>query len=263
MRALVIASVLVGCKPGATEAPQRPGPTVASMTDPHVAPVIEPLAVANKPGREAVGPFEATMMPGRTVWYALPRDFEEHRLVAGLHGQCGGPSYACGSWMDAGIERGFVVCPTGNEHCTSPIGPPSWDESFALMDQDLEKGIAVAQAKVDGGISRGDSVLVGYSRGGWAAIEIAPMHPGRWPYLVLIEADVYINKAYLQAAKVRAVAMVAGEWGTELPGEKKSVDEMKAAGYPAELFVMPKTAHLYSSNFEDVMRDAFAFVLAH
>jgi hypothetical protein len=213
--------------------------------------------------REVIGPFEAPMMPGRTVWYALPRPLDEHRLVAHIHGQCGGPSYACGNWIDAGTERGFMVCPTGNEHCNSPIGPPMWDESFTLMDQDLERGITVAQGKVDGGISRDDSVLTGFSRGGWAAIDIVRMHPGRWPYLVLVEADVTINKPYLEAAKVRAVAMIAGEWGTELPGEKKSVDDMKAAGYPAELFVMPKTAHLYSTNIDDVMRQALAFVLAH
>ncbi len=138
-----------------------------------------------------------------------------------------------------------------------------WDESFTLMDQDLERGIAVTKGKVDGGISRDDSVLTGFSRGGWAAIEIVRMHPGRWPYLVLVEADVTINKAYLEASKVRAVAMVAGELGTELPGEKKSVDAMKAAGYPAELFIMPKTSHLYSTNIDDIMRQALTFVLAH
>jgi pimeloyl-ACP methyl ester carboxylesterase len=212
--------------------------------------------------REVVGPYEAVMLPGRNVWYALPRALDQRRLIAHLHGQCGGPSYACAAWLDAGVERGFMVCPTGNEHCTSPIGPPMWDESFTLMDQDLERSIAVAQAKLDGGFTRDDAVLGGYSRGGWAAIEIVHMHPGRWPYLILIEADVTVTKAYLEASKVRALAMVAGEWGTELPGERKSVDDLKAAGYPAELFVMPKTAHLYSTDIDDVMRQALAFVLA-
>jgi predicted esterase len=203
------------------------------------------------------------MLPGRSVWYALPRALDEHRLIATLHGQCGAPSYACGTWIDAGTELGYMVCPTGNEHCTSPIGPPMWDESFVLMDQDLERGISIAQKKLDGGIARDDEVLVGYSRGGWAAIEIISYKPGRWPYLILIEADVTIKKTYLDACKVRAVAMIAGEHGTELPGEQKSVDALKAAGFPAEMFVMPNTAHLYSANIDDVMRHALAFVTAH
>ncbi len=239
-----------------------PSPSHSQAPAPTQTPVAE-IVDAGKPQREDIGPYEAVMLPGRNVWWALPREEDNHRLIAGLHGQCGGPSYACGTWLDAGAERGFMVCPTGNEHCTSPMGPPSWDESFALMDQDLELAIKIAQKKTDGGFTRDDEVLTGFSRGGWAAIELVRMHPGRWPYLILIEADVTINKAYLEASKVRSVAMIAGEWGTELPGEKKSVEAMKAAGYPAELFIMPKTAHLYSTNIDDVMRQALAFVLAH
>jgi pimeloyl-ACP methyl ester carboxylesterase len=202
------------------------------------------------------------MLPGRPVWYALARAEDNHRLVAHLHGQCAPPVYSCGQWLDAGVDFGTMVCPTGNEHCNdSGIGPAMWDESFALMDQDLEKGIAVVRRKT--GLSREGAILTGFSRGGWAAIDLVRRHPGRWPYLVIVEADVTINKAYLEASKVRAVAMVAGELGTELPGERKSVEQMKADGYPAELFVMPHTAHLYSTNIDDVMRRALAFVTAH
>lgn len=257
---------LTACQTAASTPTPGPARTQTSAsTQPAVqdAEANAQIVDAGKPQRENIGPREAVMLPGRNVWWALARDEDEHRLIAGLHGQCGGPSYACGSWLDAGTERGFMVCPTGNEHCTSPIGPPSWDESFALMDQDLELAIKIAQKKTDGGFDREGSVLVGFSRGGWAAIDLVRMHPGRWPYLILIEADVTINRAYLEASKVRAVVMIAGEWGTELPGEKKSVETMKAAGYPAELLVMPKTAHLYSANIDEIMRNALDFVLAH
>jgi hypothetical protein len=257
-------TLLTACQTSAASPTPTPTPTPTQTPTP-VASASAPTEIvdAGRPQREKIGPFEATMLPGRNVWYALPRDEDEHRLIAHLHGQCGGPSYACGNWIDAGVERGFMVCPTGNEHCTSPMGPPMWDESFALMDQDLELGIKIAQKKTDGGFTRENEVLTGFSRGGWAAIDLVRMHPGRWPYLILIEADVTINKAYLEASKVRSVAMIAGELGTELPGERKSVEAMKAAGYPAELFIMPKTAHLYSANIDDVMREALSFVLAH
>lgn len=213
--------------------------------------------------RDAIGPFQPNASDGRPVWFTLPVRNDEARLIAHLHGQCAPPVYSCGQWLDAGAARGFVVCPTGNEHCTSPIGPAMWDESFALMDQDLERAIAVAAKKTDGGFSREGAVLTGFSRGGWAAIELVRMHPGRWPYLVLIEADVTATLAHLQASKVRALAMIAGEWGTELPGERKTVDALVAQGYPAKLFVMPKTAHLYSANIDSIMADALDFVLSH
>jgi len=233
-----------------------PAPPASAAEAPEAAP--PPAAT-----RDAVGPFEAPMLPGRTVWYALPRMLDEHRLVAHLHGQCAPPVYSCGQWLDAGVERGFLVCPTGNEHCTSPMGPAMWDESFALMNQDLERGIAVVERRTDGGIARDDAVLTGFSRGGWAAIEIVGMHPGRWPHLILIEADVTITKAILDRAQVRSVAMIAGEQGTELPGERKSVEQLVAQGYPAELLVMPGTAHLYSTNIDALMREALDFVLSH
>lgn len=211
--------------------------------------------------RDAIGPHEANMMEGRTVWWAEPRRKDETRLIAHLHGQCAPPVYSCGQWLDAGAAHGYLVCPTGNEHCTSPIGPAMWDESFALMDQDLERGIAVVSKKTDGGFARDGAVLTGFSRGGWAAIELVRMHPGRWPYLVLIEADVTATLAHLKASKVRALAMIAGEQGTELAGEKKTVEALVQQGYPAKLFVMPKTAHLYSTNIDALMSEALDFVL--
>lgn len=268
MRAAVLLFAMTACRtatPAPTATATAGSDAVTAPPPPSSAPVAPPSAsAAPVPTREAIGPFESWMLPGRTVWYALPRAEDQHRLVAHLHGQCAPPVYSCGSWIDAGADFGFMVCPTGNEHCNdSGIGPAMWDESFALMDEDLEKGIAVVERKTDGGVSRDGAVLTGFSRGGWAAIDLVRRHPGRWPYLVIVEADVTINKAYLEASKVRAVAMIAGERGTELPGERKSVEEMQAQGYPAELLVMPGTAHLYSANIDDLMRQALAFVTAH
>ncbi len=275
MRRLAAALIsLAGCKGAAATAPFDPVARAAAIVPGDAAaeasaaiaaekPDPEPPPVATAETRDAVGPFELPMMPGRNVWYARPRTVGERRLIAHLHGQCAHPSYSCGQWLDAGIERGFVVCPTGNERCGSPIGPPQWDESFALMDQDLERGIAAAsRAEGDGGISRAGSVMTGFSRGGWAAIDVVRRHPGRWPFLIVIEADVTMNAALLRAAKVERVALIAADHGTELAGERSTVDALKAAGFPAELFVMPGSWHLYSTNIDAIMRQALAFVLA-
>ena len=54
------------------------------------------------------------------------------------------------------------------------------------------------------------------------------------------------------------VALVAGEVGTEIAGERKTVEALMQAGFPARLFVMPGVAHLYSENMEQVMADALA-----
>jgi dipeptidyl aminopeptidase/acylaminoacyl peptidase len=130
------------------------------------------------------------------------------------------------------------------------------------MDRDLEQSIARVEAAHPGALDRDGAVLTGYSRGAYAVPVIAGMHPGRWPYLVLIEADATLGLESLRRAGVRAVALVAGERGTEIAGMRKTAERLTRAAFPARLFVMPNTGHLYSDNMEEVMHDALAFVLA-
>lgn len=225
------------------------------------------------PSPEAIdGPHEDLRLEaGRPIFYARARDAAAPaRLVGHLHGMCGAPSYACGKWVGAGTELGFMVCPTGNARCgDSAIGPPSWESSAGwldlvrTMDADLEAAIAKVGKKHPGGFGRDGAVLTGYSRGAYAAAPIARLHPGRWPYLVLIEANVPLAAASLRASGVRAVALVGGEQGTEIAGQQKSLSELEAAAFPAKLFVMRRTGHLYSDDMEEVMHAALAWVTAH
>jgi predicted esterase len=211
------------------------------------------------------GPHEQLSLgPGRPIWYARSPS-GSRRLVAHLHGMCGPPSYACGKWISAGTEAGVLVCPTGNARCgDSNIGPPSWEapswpELVTAMSQDLEASIAKVKAKIP--IDRDDAVLTGYSRGAFAAAVIATTHPGRWAHLLLIEANAPLRAEALLRARVRNVALVAGERGTEHAGMKKTADALTAEGYPAKLFTMRNTGHLYSDDMEQVMHEALTFLL--
>jgi dipeptidyl aminopeptidase/acylaminoacyl peptidase len=130
------------------------------------------------------------------------------------------------------------------------------------MDTDLERSIAIVLARHPRSIRRDGAVLTGYSRGGYAVPFIAGMHPGRWPFLLIIEADATLDPASLRRARVRAVALVAGELGDQIAEMRKTANALVAASFPARLFVMPRTGHLYSGNMEDVMREALAFLLA-
>ncbi len=209
---------------------------------------------------------------GRPVYYAMPKDRDAlgpFRLVGHLHGMCGAPTYACGKWIGAGTDVGVMVCPTGNARCgDSPVGPPSWEaptwpELVALMDRDLETAVAKVEAKRPGTIRKEGAILTGYSRGAYAAPGIARRHPNRWQHLVLIEANVSLTADALRSAGVRSVALVAGEQGNEIAGMRKTQLALEDAGFPAQLFVMRRTGHLYSDDMENVMHDALAFVLAH
>lgn len=209
--------------------------------------------------RRAVGPFEIPLTSTRKVFYAAAPEPSRRRLIANLHGVCNPPGYACGYWTHAASERGFLVCPEGNTTCGAG-GPPSWDESFAEMDRDLERAIDAVDGATGGALAREGAILTGFSRGAWAAPAIAAMHPGRWRYLILNEADVTLTRAGLEAAGVEAVVLMAGEWGTQLAGERATVERLQREGVRAKLIVMPKAGHYYSANIDALMGEAMDFV---
>lgn len=219
------------------------------------------------------GAQSVLLTPDRPILYARPlparaAGASPWRLVGHLHGICHPPSYSCGKWLGAAIDVGVLVCPTGNARCgDAGVGPPSWEaatweELVRAMDGDLERSIAKVEAKHPGSIRREGAVLTGWSRGAFAAPVIARAHPGRWPYLVLIEANVPLSAASLRKAGVRAVALLAGEKGTEIAGERKTQEALEAAGFPARLFVMEGVAHQYPDDMDRLMADALAYVLS-
>lgn len=237
-------------------------------------PVPQGSAPASSLPRSVDGPRSLALTPDRSIFYALPGDparagARPWRLVGHLHGICHPPSYSCGKWLGAAVDVGVLVCPSGNARCgDSANGPPSWEaptweELVATMDADLERSIAKVEAKHRGSIRRDGAVLTGWSRGAFAAPVIARMHPKRWPYLVLVEADVPLSAATLRKAGVRAVALLAGEKGTQIAGERRTQAALEAAGFPAKLFVMQKVAHLYPDDMDGLMGEALAFVLSY
>jgi hypothetical protein len=259
--------------PGAGQSSSVAAPSEAAGATPDaraVAPAPAPLT------ERTDGPHELPLAPGRTIFYAAPRESsvsragpKPWRLVGHLHGICYPPSYSAGRWLGAAVDVGVLVTPTGNAHCgDAGIGPPSWEapsweELVAIMDGDLERSVAKVEAKHPGSIRRDGAVLTGFSRGAYAAPVIARMHPGRWPYLVLVEANVPLSVATLRKSGVRAVALLAGELGTEIAGMRKTQAELEQAGFPARLLVMPRVGHLYPDDMDRIMGEALDFVLAH
>lgn len=241
-------------------------PASASLAPPPTTPT-PPQITTREIGPYEV-PFEAAGVANakdRHVYFVVSRTKEEKkpaRLLANLHGVCNPPGYACGYWVEAAASTGFLVCPSGNSRCGGAKGPPTWTESFPQMDSDLEKAIALVESKYPGEISREGSILTGFSMGAYAAYMIAQKHPGRWPYLILNESDVPLERAALEAAGVKAVALIAGEIGSQVAGERKTATRLEKQGYPARLWVMKGAGHHYSADIDNIMAEAIAFVLS-
>jgi len=258
MRALLaLALCACACSTPTPLPTPTPTPTPAPAHSLALAPLLE--AALPRP----IGPFERPFVGKRTVYFAIPRvPGENHRLIANLHGMCNPPGYACGYWTAAGSDAGFLVCPSGNSSCgPGAFNAPTWTEGDEAIDGDLERAIAVVESQYPGEMTRNGAVLTGFSRGAYAAAHIAVMHPGRWPYLLLTEADVPVDAGALRAAGVRAVALVAGEIGSQVGGERRTARNLTTHGLRARLWVMPKAGHYYSANIDDIMREALAWLV--
>jgi hypothetical protein len=251
---------LAACKGAATSV--RPDADVDRVAADAAVPLPPPPSAPPRPPPRAIGPFELPFDATRTVFYVVPPDASgRHRLLANLHGVCNPPGYACGYWVTAASQTGFLVCPSGNGRCGGASGPPTWTEPVAAVDADLEKAIALVDARYPGEIDREGAVLTGFSLGAYTAVQIARNHPGRWPYLILNEADVALDAAQLRAAGVKAVALLAGEKGSQVAGERRTAERLAKQGFPARLWVMKGAGHHYSADIDALMAEALAFVI--
>lgn len=255
MKRVACLTALFACRrpeaPPADAAPREAAPPPAISA--------APATIDAGPAEREIGPYEVPLVGTRKVYYVVPRSTRKPaRLLANLHGVCNPPGYACGFWVEAASKAGFLVCPEGDGACGGTI--PTWTEPPAKIDEDLERAIAVVESRHPGEVERGGAVLTGFSLGAYAAAEIAKKHPGRWPYLVLTEADVPLDAPTLRAAGVRAVALVAGEFGTQIAGERRTAEKLARQRFPAQLWVMRGAGHHYSADVDDVMAAAVAFV---
>ncbi|MCC6526335.1 MAG: hypothetical protein IT373_27055 [Polyangiaceae bacterium] len=206
-------------------------------------------------------PFVGT----RNVYFVVPSSRDRpQRLLAMLHGLCNPPAYACGLWARAASERGFLVCPSGDGSCgPAAYDAPTWTEPFDKMAADLDLAVATVEARYPGEIRREGGILAGFSRGAYAAPEVVERSPGRYRYLLLVEADVQLSAARLRAAGVRAVALLAGELGTQHRGEARTAAALAAGGLPARFWPMRGAGHWYSEDIDALMREATGWLLSH
>jgi hypothetical protein len=59
---------------------------------------------------------------------------------------------------------------------------------------------------------------------------------------------------------VKAVALLAGEWGSQIAGERATVEKLRAQHFPARFWTMAKAGHYYSSDIDALMGQAIDWV---
>jgi pimeloyl-ACP methyl ester carboxylesterase len=177
-----------------------------------------------------------------------------------LHGMCSVPEAECPSFVDGATPYGWLVCPRGPSPCADADGA-SWVWPFDLNAQGIEETLARVRelhpGEVD--VSRG-RVLVGFSLGALAAMQLAHDGNGRYAGLVLVGAEVYPNAALLSEAGVLRVVMAAGEQDMMRAHMVQQAALLDAQGIPTRFISLGDVGHAYPDDIDERMAEAIAWV---
>jgi pimeloyl-ACP methyl ester carboxylesterase len=170
--------------------------------------------------------------------------------TAFLHGQCSSGHGYLDSFEFTAAARGAAVAPDGDLGC--PDGRRrTWSRDLDGIDELIASSFALAASDPD----PRRVTLVGYSLGASRAEQIARRHRQRYDALVLIGAPNVPSPRGL--THLRGAAMLAGEHDKQSL-MRRGVQAFRAAGIPAEFFVLPRAAHgQMGPDAERVMRDVF------
>jgi predicted esterase len=243
--------------PPATQAHADAPPAPASEA---VAAPVPPPETETEPARP-VEPFTISDEQGRPIEVYPPLGTASREpLVVMLHATCMQPAAVCNWFGEAGRDTGWLVCPSGNGTCG---GEPDWEGSGRTKGAFLERAIARVEEQVGPFGDEQPGVLIGWSRGAFAARDILvarrDLVARRFRGLVLIAAQVAPDAATLRAAGIHRVVMAAGDYDMSRPMMMGAIDALRRAKMEARFVSLGKIGHVWPTNFETTMREPIAW----
>lgn len=273
---LLIASV-VGCatRSGAREAkPDHAAATAATVAAPSVAAAgSAAISVTNSRARPAIAapppprePFTLSDEQGRPIDIYPPVSTEPRSpLVVVLHATCMKPASVCDWFGSAGRDSGWLVCPSGNSTC---YGEPDWHGPGPVKAAFLLRALDKVEERIPALMSDRPGVLIGWSRGAFAARDILDAIPGapqfaslagRFSGLVLLAAAVRPDIKKLRAVGVARVVMAAGDSDGARPVMKAAAAALREGGLEARYVSLGRIGHVWPEDFEARMREPIAW----
>ncbi|MCC6525708.1 MAG: hypothetical protein IT373_23870 [Polyangiaceae bacterium] len=178
-------------------------------------------------------------------------------LVVMLPGACGEAHPVCERWRASSSARGWLVCPDGPSACED--GEPDWHGDPLAQAAYLDAAVAEARGAY-GRLGSGEDVLMGFSRGAFAARDIALAQPGRWPKLVLVGAALRLDPAAVRAAGIEAVVLAAGELDSAHGSMVGATARLAASGIPARFLGLGPIYHQLPHDFARYVDEALAWL---
>ncbi len=261
---MVVVGVVACARSRPPEIELKPPPAGALSTV--TAPVASGTAVAALAPEPPKEPFTLRDERDRAIEVYPPITQQPHApIVVFLHATCMQPSSVCDGFGSAGRDPGWLVCPSGNSTC---YGEPDWHGSGPEKASFLASALARVEAHIPSFVDERPGVLIGWSRGAFAARDILDAAVSdaksaslakRFRGLVLIAAHVAPPAAKLKQAGITRVVMAAGDHDMAKPTMTTAVEALRKGGLETRFVSLGPIGHAWPNDFETRMREPIAW----
>jgi predicted esterase len=164
----------------------------------------------------ALGPPAMLDVPHEApAFYYPPRAKGPRPVIVWLHGRGGNPEADCQKWAKVATEIGWLLCPSGPENRGG--GARGWNNSWPAAKRSVDNALAAFFAMAGKRAKKSGNILIGFSEGAYAAMNIGVREPdlfNRW--LILAANDVYwgmegASELKKNRRKIRRIYLLTGE----------------------------------------------------
>lgn len=174
--------------------------------------------------------------------------------VVYLHGVHGLAERGCPHMRNGASAVGWLVCPEAIEK--DEAGMYSWGADVFEQSAVVASALKAARAQ---GASAKPGVAVGFSQGGFVAIDLVNARLAKFRGLVILGADVHPSPKALKAAGVARIALGAGKTDATYASLQEETSRLASEGIDARFFDLGDVGHTYAAENTDALRTAIAW----
>jgi len=174
--------------------------------------------------------------------------------VVYLHGVHGLAERGCPHMRNGASAVGWLVCPEAIEK--DDAGMYSWGADVFEQSAVVASALKAARAQ---GASAKPGVAVGFSQGGFVAVDLVNARLAKFRGLVILGADVHPSPKALKAAGVVRIALGAGKADATYAALQEETSRLASEGIDVRFFDLGDVGHTYAAENTDALRTAIAW----
>ncbi len=190
------------------------------------------------------------------IVYPPRREGERRPLVMMLHGMCDPPERECPFFSNTVTQFGWLACPRARLRCEGGGTLWSWQGKYETVSAAVER----MRHHGGAGIETDGGILIGFSLGALAAMDIAHRGDGPWEKLILIGAKVYPNAALLKRAGVRRVLLASGDRDMMRWHMTEQARRLDRQGVPSTFMSLGDVGHWFAPDMDAWMTNALQWL---